>query len=261
MSDTQVQEERIINLDAQQYEDFIRTISLLRDLCSDVDIRDGVIRQRSDDHSCIFEIDISNIISDSPGAFNLNIPLTNIRQKIDLLKCFLNEIVEIKVNSSSFSFSDSQTILKFANPNLEFMDNKFMSQEELDSIFVLDGQSPILELDIKESFSNRISIISKSFNMNSLQLLFNGEFADLVTETQSKDQFAKLIGNIHVETDVSIENSYSNLVVIPFIIDHDGDIKFNMFRERENICISRFNTCINNVGVNVFIRSSIDTLE
>ena len=55
---------RTINIDKDQFAEILRCLSLLKDECNDVDIRGGMIRQRSNEKISVFEIDLSPIISD-----------------------------------------------------------------------------------------------------------------------------------------------------------------------------------------------------
>ena len=95
-----------ITLEAEQYNDFIRCLTNLKDVCNDVDIRNGIIRQRTNGNVSIFEIDISTIVSDASFA------IIDLKQKLDLLKTFQGQDVSIEIiepvpgNPGTFTFSD-----------------------------------------------------------------------------------------------------------------------------------------------------------
>jgi len=74
-----------VNLSMENYEQFLRCLSILKDVCNDADIRDGILRQRTNDSANVFEIDMIPIIN------TLDIPLVNLKQKLDLLKIFLSQ--------------------------------------------------------------------------------------------------------------------------------------------------------------------------
>ena len=75
-----------VNLSMENYEQFLRCLSILKDVCNDADIHGGILRQRTNDSANVFEINMTPIIR------TLNIPLVNLKHKLDLLKIFLNDI-------------------------------------------------------------------------------------------------------------------------------------------------------------------------
>jgi hypothetical protein len=237
-----------VSLSGEKYDEFIRCISLVREECNDLDIRNGMLRQRTNDISAVFELDLTPLI---PG---LDLPLTNIKQKIDLLKCFSEREVEITVNERDFSFTDEYSTLRFDTPNLEFMDNKFMPDEEMDSIFSVDESELILTCSIEKVISERMKIITAGFNVNNIQVAFNGTEASITTRSQSKDQHAKLVSGIMSEREM---NAVTNIVAIPFIIDHDGDMNFTMYNIQENVCMNLISTSISDIDINVYCRSNL----
>lgn len=237
-----------VNLSGEKYDEFIRCISLVREECNDLDIRDGMIRQRTNDISAVFELDLSPLI---PG---LNLPLTNLKQKIDLLKCFAEREVEITVDERDFSFTDEYSTLRFDTPNLEFMDNKFMPDEEMNSVFTVDESDLLLTCSIEKVISERMKIITAGFNVNNIQVVFNGTDASITTRSQSKDQHAKLVSGIFADREI---NAVTNIVAIPFVIDHDGDMTFKMYNIQDNVCMNMISTAISDIDINVYCRSNL----
>jgi len=246
--------ERLVNLDKDQYGELLRCVSILKDECNDADIRNGVIRQRSNEKISVFEIDLSNIISD------INIPITDLKRKIDLLKIFEGGEVTITIdettNPASFSFSDEYSSLKFLFTRLDFMDNKYLTEEELQASFILDESDVILNTSIPKNISDRIRIVCQSFSINSIQILLEEGTASLVAKTQSKDQFAKFYSGIVVDRPMT---AFANIVAIPFMIDHDTDVSFKMYNVRGNIIVNKFTTSIMNTGITIYTRGSLVT--
>lgn len=249
MSESAPQE---VVMDKEQFEDFMRCISILKDICNDVDIRDGIIRQRTNDKFSVFQLDLNPVLSD------LSIPITNLKQKIDLFKIFTNEEVTIKTEDGKFTIGDQYSNLTFDYPDLDFLDNTFMDAEELVNIFQMNEEDIILSTNISEKISERIRIITGSFNVNTVRISFDGETASITTKTQSKDQHADLISNI--VTDKVIEAS-SNTVATPFVIDHDGDLEFKMYNYEDNICANKYTTTISDVDIIIFGRSTLQEEE
>jgi len=237
-----------VNLDSAKYDEFLRVLLILKDICNDVDIREGFIRQRSNDSSTVFEIDLTSIIS------NMNLPISELKNKLDIFKCFSGEEVSILSEDDSFTISDQYSLLKIKNPMLEYFDNKYVSQEELSRVIAPNPDDLILSTQISKKISERMRIISSSFHINSIQTIFNGEVASISCATQSKDNFAKFVNDIVSNKEL---NHSANLVITPFIIDHDGDISFQMFDAGNNLVINSFSTTVGDVNINLYSRASM----
>jgi hypothetical protein len=226
---------------------------LLKDICNDVDIRSGIVRQRSNDKLSCFEVDLSTVIGD------MSIPFTNLKNKLDLIKIFQNqdEII-IEENETDFSIEDRYTKISFEKPDLAWLDNPFMSESDRDSIFVRDEGNIILSCDLSESMSERIFTITQAFQVTVVQIEFEGEVASIIAETQSRDQTAKIMKDIVSERDLT---AISHMPHTPFIVDHDGDIEFKMYlsNEEKMECSNVFNTTVDNIPVTVYCRSVIRT--
>ena len=241
--------ERMISLNSEQFEQFLRGISILKDICNDIDIRDGIVRQRTNDNSSIFEIDMTDLISD------VSIPLFTLKTKIDLLKVFYGNEVNIKIDDTHFSFSDDTSELSFQKPDLDYLDNKFMPQEELDNIFQLSEEQVMLSVELSERITDRMRVITQTLNTPAIRVVFNGEHALIETTTSSRDQAATFLKDLVV--DIQLENASSLLTTIPFIIDHDGDVEFKMYQTSETVSSNTFETSMDDIKIMVYSRSNI----
>jgi hypothetical protein len=235
-----------VSLSSENFDELMRSLSLLKDVCSDVDIRNGILRQRSNDHAIIFEIDFSSLLPD------MNIAISDLKQKLDLFKCFAGQEIDVKVDTEDFSFSDQHSSITFKSPMLDMLDNKFIPEQEFSRLFSLSQEDIILNYDISKIITDRIRTISQGFNVNAIQVVFEGETAFISARTQSKDQFAKFVSGIRTDREL---NYNSNLVVTPFVIDHDGDIKFIMYNVSDNLAIEEFVTSIGDCNIKVYGRS------
>ena len=54
--------ENQVNLDAGQFDEVLRVLFVLSNVCNDVDIREGIIRQRTNDSATVFEVDLTSIL-------------------------------------------------------------------------------------------------------------------------------------------------------------------------------------------------------
>lgn len=243
-----------LGLTASKYNDLMRCLTNLKEVCMDVDIRGGFIRQRSNDKTSVFEIDLNPILQDSDMA------LTEIKRKLDVLKQYIgqNEVkLEIKNGDEGYVlFSDSFTSFKASSPSLSYMDNKFMSQEELESIFSMNEEDLILEYNFSSIITERIRITTQNFNTETIQVNFIGEAANVKAVTQSKDQSCIFVPNIM--TNMIINNSSALISNVPFGIEHDSAVVFKMYKDpNQDIAWSKFSTTLGDVNLNIYTRSSI----
>lgn len=244
-----------LNMTSEDYNDFLRCLNNLKEICTDVDIRGGVIRQRTNDLTCAFEMDLTPLIED------VQIPITDLKKKLDLFKIFAGQPVNIEIDNEnddkSFIISDDVSMIKFDFPSMEFMDNKFMQQQELGDIFNIEDDDLIIHDELSQIVTDRIRIISENFNTAAIQVQFNGDAASIHAATQSKDQFATFKSGI--STNIVVENSVSNLSTIPFGIEHDTDIEFMMYKEpgKDNVALNKVSTELGSVKINIFSRSQI----
>jgi len=244
-----------VNLSMENYEQFLRCLSILKDVCNDADIHDGILRQRTNDNANVFEIDMTPIID------TLDVPLVNLKQKLDLLKIFLSQsstqsqTVDITVDDdNNFTFSDEYSSITFQGPELEYMDNRYITTEELEQIFTLNEEDVILSTELDSNISDRMRIIAQSFNVNSTQITFEDSVASITMETQGHDQSAKILSDITLEQPMECTSSLTNT---PFIIDHDGRIELKMYNYQEQICSNTFKTAIADIDIVIYGRSSL----
>ena len=242
-----------LNLNTAEFNDFLRCLTNLKEVCNDVDIREGFLRQRSNDKTSVFEIDMTPIL---PGV---SMAISDIKRKLDLLKTFAGQDVTLEIvdgEPGHFIFADAFSSLKFISPSLQYIDNKFMTAEELESIFVMNDDDLILEHDLTSMITERIRIITTSFNTDAIQVSFEGETAVIKAATQAKDQFAKFVDGI--TTNMILEECSALLSTIPFGIDHDTDVAFQMFKDPEqDISLNKFETNLGDINFKILTRSAI----
>lgn len=241
-----------LNLDSSKYEELLRVMNVLKDNCNDLDIRDGIIRQRSNDRASIFEINVAHLLE------NINMPISDLKKNIDSLKVFekqdISILIDVDDSGNFFQFSNQSSSLRFRPIADDYIDNRFMTDDELNASFILNDEDIILSTTIPKNISDMIKVISSNFNVNSIQAKFEGETVCLKAETQSKTQSAKFYDGIVSER---VMTGYVNIVTIPFVIDHDSDITLNMYNVRDNIIISKFSMTVNDTTIVVFTRSSL----
>ena len=230
------------------FSNFLRCLSLLKDDCNDVDIREGILRQRTNLEENIIEMDLTPLVSDC------DIVLSNLKQKLPLLKGLSGQEVNITSTDNNISFLGERSIFKFVNPRVDFLDNKFMPGQDLANIFTLREEDVILEYAISKETSKLMKVIKRQFNIVSFQIYFEGDNASIVSTTTSNDQYSRIEYGIPIRRPLKC---FSNVVVTPFLIDHDGDILLKMYNTQETVCVNKFKTLVGKITLIVYGRSQL----
>lgn len=239
----------LISLTSEQFATFFRTLSTLKDICNDVDIQEGLIRQRTSNTGAIFEMDLTGLIS------RISLPFNIIKPKLDMLKAFIGNNVDILIGERNFSFRDQYQTYTIENPLRQYITNTYITDEEMEALFSANEEDVILRHDIPKTVSDRIKVVTGVFNINTLQMHMTGENAHIEVKTQASDQSAKFLQGMVME---KVLKCSSNLVITPFIVDHDGDIEIKMYNHRDDECINKFSTYIDEVPITIYSKSSLD---
>jgi len=226
-------------LTSDEFDIFIRGLSILRDNCNDVDIKDGFIRERTDRQTSIFMINLNSIVPD------INVSFGDIKEVLDALKTFAGRDVTISVNDIGCSFSDEYSRMEFHKPFDDFIDNKFITDEEFDKIIQISEEDLVLDTELFSLLTDRIDLVGKIYQVESIQIKLEGENASLHMVTSAGDRNTKIIGDI-ITNKVLETNYISNIITAPFIIDHDNDINFKIYKMPEKDSI--LNTFITHIG-------------
>ena len=248
------------HLTVENFNEFIRCLTNLKEVCNDADIREGILRQRTNNHTSVFEVDLRALFNDS------SIALTNLKQKLELLKTFQGQEVEVTIDEPEdgtlgyYQFKDEFSSIKFVTPTMDFMDNKFMTEEELESIFPASEDHLILETDMKQILTDRIRIVSHHFSIETVVVEFSGETASISASTASRDQSAKFADGIIMNDE--IEGAATNISNVAFAMDHESDIKYTMFKDpNQNVALNKFETNLGDIDIKVFSRSQIVDID
>lgn len=249
-------ENKILNFNEEKYSNFIKTLSIYKDICNDLDIRNGIIRQRLNEQYYTIEMDLRSMLEEN------TIPVSNIKQTIDLLKIFSkSEITSLNIEENkNFTISDNLSNLTFQMPILSLLDNKHLSEEDLSSIFPINPEGLIVKCKISKIICDRIKVICHGFSINSLIVNFNGDNSSIGAETQSMDKKSIIINNITMNKIIE-DLSYIRFVHTPFLLDHDEDIDLEIYDSGNNIFISKFNMKLNEINFSLYTSSKLKYQE
>jgi hypothetical protein len=245
-------DEFTIELDSEKYEDFLRCITMLAEVCNDVDIQEGIIRQRSNGHYSVFRIDARPVLGD------ITLAISHLKFKIPLFSTFSGNDVTIDINSEGdATFRDEISSFTVKHPSRQFLQNAYMDDDDYNGTVMINEDEMILSCDINTTISERIKVFTKAFNVSAIQIGFSNDMAHLRSETQSKDQSAIFKDGIILNQEFTT-NAFANIGVTPFRIDHDGDIAFRMYKESQmDRATNHFEMRLGDMDVNIYSKTQI----
>jgi hypothetical protein len=249
-----------IVLTSDLYEEFFQCIANLRDICTDVVIKDSIIRQRTDDKNSIFEMDLNDLFGEA-----VTIPISYFKQKFDLFKVFLGQEITIKIHqdeddpegSSWYEIADSLSRIKFDFPALGYMQNEFVDEEELSAIFTCSEEDLILETQIEKTITDRIKTITTNFQSHFVKMDFNEETLSIGAIDPAKTNRVYFLENLAVEMTFD-EPHYANMTRIPFMINHDTAYTFQLYKQPEEMLTqNKITTSIGAVPISIYCKSQL----
>jgi hypothetical protein len=250
-----------IVLTSDLYEEFFSCISNLRDVCTDITINQSIIRQRTDDKNTIFEMDLTDLF----GGEQVNIPIAYFKQKFDLFKLFLGQEITIKIHEeedygdSWYELSDSMSRIKFDFPATDYMQNEFVTEEELGAIFTCTDDDLILETQIEKTITERIRTVTTNFQVHFVKMMFTGQTMSLGAIDPAKTNRVYFLENLPVDMEFD-EPYFSNMTKIPFMIHHDTAFSFQLFKQPDDMVTqNKISTSVGAVPVTMYCKSQFMT--
>lgn len=217
-----------VTLSEKQWKSFCKVLRGLARACNDVVIDDGIIRQRSNDSSAIFEVDLKPIVG---GA---TFTISNFKEKLKTLKT-LKSRVTITLGQSEAVFSDALSFYSFPAPDRNYLDNKFMNQQELESLFPAFPQEtfPLIKNRIEKIILKRIRITLSRLKTNTCKVVFAKHSASLRIENETGKSKQPSI-SVDIIKDIPLfepTTGYAQLPPLPFkSFDFDGEMGWELYR-------------------------------
>lgn len=246
-------------LSSDLYEEFFSCIANLRDLCTDVIIKRSIIRQRTDDKNSIFEMDLNDLFNEQ-----INIPISYFKQKFDLFKVFLGQEVTFKIHEdenvedSWFEISDSYSRIKFDFPSEDYLQNDFVTTEELAAIVTCTEDDIILDTQIDKTITERVKTITTNFQSHFIKMVFTGDTMSLGAIDPSRTNRVYFLENLPVDMEFEEEQYISNMTRIPFLINHDTAFTFQLFKKPDEMILqNKISTSIGAVPISIFCQSQL----
>jgi len=229
-----------LSIQRDQFTKLLGSMKLIETSCTDCDICNGKIRQKTNDRHSIIEIDVSGILEDKDLSLSL------IKQKVSLLKTFElddnvtvdDENILIEFDDTNYTFIDPLSKMSFRKPAKKFLDNKFISDEEASNMLNVSEENLVFETDISAYMSKRIKSICEGFNNETIQCDLENYSASLKISTINKENLATVVNDISLNREMPKKNF--KMIYLPFSLDINSDVKFSAYHASSDVLMCKF---------------------
>ncbi|MBM4305100.1 MAG: hypothetical protein FJ123_00035 [Deltaproteobacteria bacterium] len=227
-----------VTLTARQWKSFCKVLTGLARACNDVDINEGMIRQCSNDRDAIFEVDLRPLV----GGAAFTIPY--FKEKLKPLKSFKSGVT-ITLGQNQAVFSDGDSPYTILVPDRNNLDNKFMSQQEIESWLPAGYREmpPLIRNRIGEKILKRIRTFLSKVHADTYKVIFVKHSASLRVERKAEGPrepgyYMEFIRDIPLFQPTT---GHGQLPSLPFkSLDWEKDIVWEVCRREKTILIRNY---------------------
>lgn len=186
-------------------------LGLLSKSCDDLIIRKGIIRQRSNKKSTLFEIDCREIVGEN------TILLSDIATKEKLLTPFRKQSVDVNliIEENGFIFHDEYSKIRHDRPFERYLQNPFIEEKDLLERIDMDNNIKIISGKFERHILDRMSIWTDILSATQLRVDFDGSSA--IFTVRPSDSANTTLGTLLILDGIEQPlEGYSGYAVEPF---------------------------------------------
>lgn len=177
-------------LNREKFAAFMDVLNILKISCNNVVITDGMIRQFSNNKSCVVEMNLTNLLDS-----DANLIIGGINKKCELLEPFRKQNVDVvlKIDEDKYRFMDNRSKLEFTHHLASSVkEDKYFSEEELSGILKIHGD-PIFNITMDRPILDRLDAYQKSLSANRLYLDFQKDKAKFSMSTMDQSHSTNVV--------------------------------------------------------------------
>ena len=228
-----------ISCPREQFSKLITMLEIFQNYCTDCDIKKGLFRCKTNDRQGVIEMNLSSILQDNDLSFSV------IKSKVNSLKSFeLDDNVQMEdknvyivSNDSNYEFNDQMTKSIFRKPAPKYLDNKFIEQEEFDTMIKAREENLILSHTFTSYLRKRIANISIGLQSETIECTMTGLECSIRVMSSNKQDSALVCNSISLNKEMN--DKKFNMIILPFIIDAMSDIKFSCYLVSNDVCLCK----------------------
>ena len=226
----------MMQLDKDTYLALINAITVSAEFCSDFTIKNGYVRQLSDDRIILLEINV--------GLNDLYFRLANAKQKLKMFSLFKDsETISFEIEGNQLTFGDDVTKISFIQPAEDIMFSTYIDTDELHEMINVSEDDLVTTIQLDENLLGRIRTITDV--LNTRQVIFKHD--KLFITSDDKAQKATI---------TSIDNLNADLVTVKDCFTVYDDVTISIYN-KSNSYYGVFRGSSNDLDVNMYVRLNI----
>ena len=193
-----------VNLPKDKFTVYMNVLQMLKESCSNMFVKDGMIRQLNDNGSAFIEMDTTVLLT------NANMILNNLVGKYDALGIYKKQGVDMNldITPNYYAFRDSKTKYSFPRPIENVIDRRYIELDRMDGTLKVNKGKRILSCKMTKNTLDMIPHWSKQLSATVLNFEFNGDSAKcLIKSAENSSTHNAIIATFDDELDDTNLNS------------------------------------------------------
>lgn len=226
-------DEYTLTFNRPDFSKMLGTLAIIQDICNDVEIREGVIRAKTNNNKAILDINLTSIFQDK------NLLISLLKSRLNLLKTFEldmniqsegdNNSIILQSDTQKYEFIDCFSKMAFRRPAPKFLDNPFIEDDEFDNLTNgCTDDSLIFTYTITPYLKQRLAAICNGFRVDGVKFEFHGNYANLGIETKSKEETSKNTTQIPLLQ--NIDNKMFTMINMPLTLAIVSEVKISCYK-------------------------------
>jgi hypothetical protein len=245
-------------LSASDFSDLLSFLKNIQPHFNDFCLVDGAFRSRTNNLTCVVETGFPYL-----GKMNFN--FGTIKKSANMLSALDKKSkIVITVDNDRVIFADNSQEIQLPISNYEYLDNKYVSDEEMKNIFLekIDPDRLFLRESMPKTTISNINKMLRELNTISIQVKHVENVLDMVCFQISEGNRGSDVQNYQIKLARPLllplkENQYFNIDCMPFEFCND-EISLNFyFTKEENLIHLFYDTVMNNLFVKIYARAAL----
>jgi len=236
-----------MKISVNDYGTFLDFLKSTSHLYGDLDFRNNEFSQVSDDRSTVIQANFDKIFPEK-----ISMRLVMVKTYIALLDLFTKSYtdIEFQVNENKIYIGDEFSNLLLSQPLLEYINNSFISEDELNKKIKLDiNNDLILSTELSTMIFSRISKFSETFQSTSVIFEIHDD-NKMDVKCNSEDKHNKMVLLKDIQINKSMPNQQLYFPIEIFQTKFDKDVSLNLYVSNDNnnnLALLEFNTEIKSI--------------
>lgn len=242
-------------LSAKEFKDFKLFLNIIKSNFKDFSLTGGAFRTHSNNRKCIVETGF--------GFFSdMHFDIPNIKSFVRLISKFDKKTtITVRTDDTGITIADYLGEIQISSPNPEYIDNKFVSDKDMEEIVLknVDPNKLIVSEGIPKINVRRMNMISRKLYSDCIS--FKHDKNDLTKGFLSISGRSDNSSELQVELKKPLiipfrENHYFNLAILPTLFNKD-DMYLKCYFTNDEKILSIFSTKVNDLFVNIYSKSEL----